>query len=214
MAPSTERTSGKPRWKRRAEDRPDEILAAAADTFHECGFDAARVEDIARRAGLSKAAIYLYFPSKEDILRALIEREIAPVARRAHALADAGVDDPEATLRALVATFSTFLRNPRVFVAPRLVLSVSNRFPEIAVHYRRAVIEHGRAAMQGLLAAGVKQGKFRPVDPDAFFRAVIGPLMAEALLFHVFQDGPGDVTPEQRAEDHLDILLSGLRVKP
>ena len=60
--------------RRRPEARPDEILDAALSVFAEQGFTAARVEDIARRAGLSKGAVYLYFPSKEAMLNALVEQ--------------------------------------------------------------------------------------------------------------------------------------------
>ncbi len=63
---------GAGKWRRRAEARPDELLDAALDEFIARGFDAARVEDIAKRAGLSKGAVYLYFKSKEEVLRALI----------------------------------------------------------------------------------------------------------------------------------------------
>ena len=66
----------KPRWRRRADERPDEILDAALEEFTDRGFDATRVEDIAARAKISKAGVYLYFDRKEDILRALIEREV------------------------------------------------------------------------------------------------------------------------------------------
>ncbi len=71
-----------PRWKRRAALRPEEILEAALAEFTENGFEAARMEDIARRAGISKAGVYLYFPSKDALLEALIEAKVAPFARQ------------------------------------------------------------------------------------------------------------------------------------
>jgi AcrR family transcriptional regulator len=53
-----------PRWRRLPEERPRQILAAALEVFGEHGLAAARLEDIAKRAGVSKGTIYLYFPNK------------------------------------------------------------------------------------------------------------------------------------------------------
>ena len=164
-----------PRWRRRAQDRPDEILDAALDEFNERGFDGTRVEDVALRAGISKAGVYLYFDSKEEILRALIEREIAPIARKARALAEAGGDDPEGTLGGIIAGLMTVMSDPRVFAVPRLVLSVAGRFPELGAYYRREVVEQGIAAMKFLHRAGVERGVFREADSETVGRAVIGP---------------------------------------
>ena len=69
-----------PKFRRRAEARPDEVLDAALELFMEKGFAATRVDDIAKRAGLSKGAVYLYFPSKEAVLEALVRRAIVPIA--------------------------------------------------------------------------------------------------------------------------------------
>src|SRR3954469_24062736 len=86
------------RWKRRAGARPDEILDAALAEFTERGFEAARMEDIAKRAGISKGGVYLYFPSKTALLEALIEAKVSPLARLAQTIAATGADDPMAAL--------------------------------------------------------------------------------------------------------------------
>lgn len=203
----------RPRWRRRADERPDEILDAALAVFDECGFDAARVDDVAARAGISKAGVYLYFSGKEEILRGLVEREIAPVARRMRALAEAGRDDPVATLGAIVAAMMTLIENPRVFAVPRLVLSVSGRFPEIGAYYRKNVVEEGLAAFSSLLAAGIEMGAFRPVDPTTAARAMIGPILIHAMWTHVLRGETGDATPAERARAHLDLLMRGLRAE-
>ena len=65
--------AGRPKFRRRKADRPDEIVAAAFEVFAERGFAAARLDDIAARAGVSKGAIYLYFATKEDIFQAVVE---------------------------------------------------------------------------------------------------------------------------------------------
>lgn len=200
----------RPKWRRRADERPDEILEAALDEFVERGFDQARVEDIARRAGLSKGGVYLYFDSKEDILRALIEREIAPIARKVGELADEGVDNPLGTLRGIIGAFMGLLEKPRVSAVPRIVFSVAGRFPEIGLYYRQNVVEHAINAFATLHRAGVEQGIFRDVDSVLAARAVAGPVMIHAIWLHVLGGPPGEMTPMQRAEAQIDILLNGL----
>src|SRR5262245_41676979 len=86
-------------WRRRAEDRPDEILEAALAEFTERGFETARMEDVARRAGLSKAGVYLYFESKEALLKALIERRMTPMIQQALSAGLAQVHDPKIALQ-------------------------------------------------------------------------------------------------------------------
>jgi AcrR family transcriptional regulator len=69
---------GEPRWHRRADERPREICAAALDVFAEKGFAAARLDEIARRAGVSKGTLYLYFKDKAELFRAVVRDAIAP----------------------------------------------------------------------------------------------------------------------------------------
>lgn len=202
--------AARPKWKRRAEARPDEILDAALDAFNEAGFEAARVEDISARAGLSKAAVYLYFPSKEDILRALIEREIAPIARKARELAEAGVDDPVGTIGGIIAGFSQVMANPRMFAIPRIVVSVSGRFPEIGEYYRKNVVENGIAAMVTLHRAGIERGLFRETDSRLVAQSIIGPALMNGFWLHVLGGEPEPMTAVERARAHIDILMHGL----
>ncbi len=199
----------KPKFRRRAEARPDEILDAALAVFTEKGFDAARVDDIAARADISKGAVYLYFDSKEALLRGLIEREVAPVAQRLRALADAGGDDPTATLQLVIAAATHLVNEPRIFATPKLVLSVASRFAEIAEFYRKRVLDEAVGAIAALHRRGVKTGVFRDADSDTVARMVMGPIFIYAIRKHVL--GAKDrTTPQVRAAAHVEILFEGL----
>jgi AcrR family transcriptional regulator len=198
------------RWRRRSADRPDEILDAALDVFIESGFDTARVEDIAARAGISKAGVYLYFDSKLALLKALISREVAPVTARAAALAQAGTADPEATLRLIVQTMMGAMMQPRLFAIPRLMFALSNRFPEIAEFYRTEALEHAMKAVRGLVAAGIAKGLFREIDPGLALRSIVGPVMFTAIWHHVLHGEP-DSDPARVAQQIVDVILNGLR---
>jgi AcrR family transcriptional regulator len=209
-AMSVPKPATRQRWKRRAEARPDEILAAALDEFIAKGFDAARIEDVARAAGLSKGAIYLYFPSKEALLRALVEREIAPLVTQLAAAAAAETADPVDMLRFALSYAATRIRDPRIFAIPRLVISISGRFPEITRHYRAAVVEPAHQIVERLIARGIALGRFRPVDLKAATRAIIGPMMFEALWTHVLEGESALGSAEDLVRTQIDLLIHGL----
>jgi len=201
---------------RRPEARPDEILDAALSVFTETGFAAARVEDIAARAGLSKGAIYLYFPSKEAMLNALVEQSAGALAKAGEKLVASGAaSDPEAAYRAVLTMILTAMVNPEVSAAPRLVLSEAQRFPELAAYYRTNVIDTGQRTMRALLEAGMVKGVFRPVEAEAAMRAFAGPAIAHMLLTTIFH-APDDpvLDPADMANSIADIILNGIKVQP
>jgi AcrR family transcriptional regulator len=199
--------------RRRPESRPEEILDAALSVFAEKGFTAARVEDIAREAGLSKGAVYLYFASKEAMLNGLVERSAGHLAKTAEAMIASGAPhDAETGFRNLLRMLFTSMADPAISAAPRLVFAEAGRFPGIADFYRREVLEIARRAMRALLEAGVGGGVFRPVDADAFMRAVAGPALAHMTLTTIFSLPPDDLTdPADMADALADILLHGLK---
>jgi AcrR family transcriptional regulator len=200
---------------RRPEARPDEILDAALKVFTEKGFAAARVEDVAKAAGLSKGAVYLYFDSKEALFEALVRRfaehVAANAAKRFLTLAEA---DPETAIRGGLRFLMGMMSDPAVSAAPRLVIAEAQRFPAIAALYHREVVSIGRRAIEALLARGVERGVFRAVPAEAAKRCVMGPMLAHLFLTQIFVD-PNDPTPppdpEATADAVADILLNGLR---
>ena len=198
------------KWARRADARPEEILDAALAEFTERGFDAARIEDVARRAGISKGGIYLYFESKQALLKALIEAKVAPIAQQAEALARAGEGDPLNAMRLLGRMAAARIAEPKILAVPRLVIGLSGRFPEIAEFYRTQVVEKARAALERLIEAAMARGQLRRTEPRAVARAFIGPLFFEAMWTHVLGGESALAAPEKLIESHFDILLNGL----
>lgn len=203
-------TKPEPRWRRRAEARPEEILEAALAEFTERGFEAARMEDVGRRAGLSKAGVYLYFPSKMAVLEALIESRVSPLATQAQTLAQAGKNDPLGALRLIARVAAHRLADPNVFAVPRLVIGLSGRFPQIAEYYRTHVVEKARGALETLVETAIAKQQIRPVDKNAVVRAFIGPMFFEAMWTHVLRGESALAEPEKLVEQHFDILLNGL----
>jgi len=201
-----------PQRKRRPDARPDEILAAALKVFSEKGFSAARVEDVAREAGLSKGAVYLYFASKEAMLEALVEQSAGRLASAAEQLITQGApDDPAGAYRAVLRLMMTALASPDVSAAPRIVLTEAGRFPALAAFYRERVLSVARRAMSALLDAGVATGAFRRVDTDAFMRVAGGPAFMHMVLTQILDFQPEHLrSPEEMADAIADLVLHGV----
>lgn len=204
-----------PKFRRRAEARPDEVLDAAIDLFIESGFAATRVEDIARRAGISKGAVYLYFPSKEAILEALVRRAVVPIANNALAFIGNVPGDPRIVIGQVLRMLAGRMAEPRVMAVPRLMMREMINFPDFAAMYRAEVLDRVIPLITGLLKTGISEGYLRPVDPELTIRSIIGPIMLHILLDEVFGVRPADgLGLDRLIDNHLTILFDGLSAPP
>lgn len=200
-----------PKFRRRAEARPDEVLDAALELFIEKGFATTRVEDIARRAGLSKGAIYLYFPSKEAILEGLVRRAIVPIAQGVGAALEDFPGGPREAFMMLFELMSQRLADPRVLAIPKLIVREVGAFPELAAMYRREVIGRVIPILIGVVKRGIESGDFRPVDPELAVRSIFGPIGMHLIVAEIFGIVPeGGLNLRGLVESHLDILEHGL----
>jgi AcrR family transcriptional regulator len=200
-----------PKFRRRAEARPEEVLDAALDLFIEKGFAATRVEDIAGRAGISKGAVYLYFPSKEAVLEGIVRRAILPIATSALAFVQNYAGDPRTPITLAMKTLAQRLADPKALAIPKLMMREMINFPEFARMYKEEVLDRVIPMITGLLRTGISEGYLRPVDPELTIRSIIGPIMLHVLLDEVFSIRPEDgLGIERLIENHLTILFDGL----
>jgi len=200
-----------PKFRRRAEARPDEVLDAALDLFIEKGFAATRVDEIAKRAGLSKGAIYLYFPSKEALMEALVRRAVVPITETAAVALEQFEGSPREAFMMLFGLMSERLAEPRVLAIPKLIVREVAKFPELAAMYRREVIERALPVVIAVIRRGVESGVFRPVDPEFAVRSLLGPIGMHLMLAEIFGVVPqGGLNLPRLIETHVDILYNGL----
>ncbi len=200
-----------PKFRRRADARPDEVLDAALDLFIEKGFAATRVEDIAKRAGISKGAVYLYFPSKEKILEGIVRRAVVPIAETALGFAHGYEGDPKLVITMVLKLLATKLNQPRLLAIPKLIFQEVVGFPELAEMYRREVLDKILPVIIGLLRKGVDEGYLRQVDPELTVRSIIGPVMLHVAMAEVFGLMPSDgFAIDRLIDNHLTILFDGL----
>lgn len=200
-----------PKFRRRAEARPDEILDAALTLFETQGFAATTVEQIARQAGLSKGAVYLYFPSKDAVLEGLVRRALTPLTDQAAAMLRAHSGDPRPMLARLAQLLRAGLADEHTLAIPKLVIREAVGKPELAAMYRDAVIDRVLPALVSLLSQGVDGGFIRPIDPEMTVRTILGPILMHLLLADVFDITPKDgLRLEALIDNHLSILFAGL----
>ena len=203
-----------PKFRRRAEARPEEVLDAALDLFIEQGFAQTRVEDIARRAGISKGAVYLYFPSKEAIIEGLVRRAVVPIAHSALEFFDLD-NDPRLVITMVLKMAAHRLSDPKTTAIPKIIFREVKSFPELAQMYRREVLDKVIPTVERLLARGIDQGYFRPVDPHLTIRSIVGPLVLHVALAEIFGIMPeGGMQFDKLIDNHLTILFDGLSAPP
>lgn len=200
-----------PKFRRRAEARPDEVLDAALALFARQGFAHTTVEQVARAAGLSKAAVYLYFPSKKALLAGLVRRAVKPVAEAALGQMAEYRGDPRPVIAMALRMVVGRLSDPAALAVPGIILREAAVAPELAQVYREEVLDRVLPALRALLAQGVAGGHIRAVDPDLTVRSIMGPVLAHLLLAEVFGISPqGGLAMERLVENHLSILFKGL----
>src|SRR5258705_10827815 len=149
------------RWRRRKDARPQEILEAALSVFAERGFAAARMEQIAARAGVSKGTIYLYFDSKEAVFRALVHEVLGTQLTRFADFARASSGPVAPVIAGILRGIGEFIATSNRVVLPKIVIAEAGNFPDLARIYREEVIENGLALFAGLLKKGMASGEFR-----------------------------------------------------
>lgn len=199
------------KFARRAEARPDEVLDAALAVFTEEGFAGARVEDIARRAGVSKGTVYLYFPSKDALIEAIIKRAVAPITETALAQLARFEGDPRIPITLVLKTIGGLLSQPGKLAIPKLFLREGMNFPNIAEAYRRDVLDTVLPVLTDLVQRGIDTGHLRQVDAELAVRSIVGPVIAHVVLSEVFGVRPEDgLALDRLIDNHLEILFGGL----
>ena len=200
-----------PRWRRRKEARPQEIVDAALDVFTERGFAATRLEEIAVRAGVAKGTLYLYFPNKEELFKAVIRSAIVPNLEMAERLLGAFPGSSMEILRQLIEGIGGRVMASKVGGIPKLMIAEAGNFPELARFYFDEVISRGFRVIGAVVERGIARGEFRPVNVDHTVRLVIAPMLMIALWrssFEPVEGKPLDVTG--LIAEHLDHLRRAL----
>lgn len=208
-------SAGEPKFRRRKAERPDEIIAAALEVFVAKGFAAARLEDIAARAGVSKGAIYLYFATKEDIFRAVVEQSLAPDLQTVKNVAADGQTPFPELLKIFAATVSHLLERRPVGGIIKIVIGESRNFPELARAWHDSLVAPALAAMTGAIAAAQARGELLPGDPRSYAISLVSPLLMGVIWRETFVPiGAAPLDIAALAQQHVELWLRGVSRHP
>jgi AcrR family transcriptional regulator len=203
--------AGAPKFRRRKADRPAEIVEAALAVFAEKGFAAAKLEDIAKRAGVSKGAIYLYFETKEEVFRAVVSQAIAPNVGAVRAMAAAHPGPLADLLRGVTGHIAGVISQTPLGGVLKMVVGEARNFPEIARVWHDELVSQALGAISDAIAAAQARGEVKPGDPRIYALQLISPLLVAVLWRETFVPvgAPPFDLPAVMAQ-HIDTLLCGM----
>lgn len=201
----------KPRWERRKDARPQELLAAALAQFVERGFAATRLEDVARRAGVSKGTLYLYFENKEELFKAVVREHIVHAIGAAEQTVAEFEGHSAELLRAILMRWWDQIGATELAGITKLMMAEANNFPDLAQFYNEEVIARGNRLISSVLVRGVARGEFRPLDPDVMTPVLTAPVLMLMMWTHSFLpcDMPA-LDPQAYMEAFIGMALGGL----
>jgi TetR/AcrR family transcriptional regulator len=202
-----------PRWRRLPEERPGQILTAALAVFGERGLAAARLEDVAKRAGLSKGTIYLYFPNKEELFREMVRHTVVSHIEEREQQVSLASGSATDVLTQYLRSYWKFIRSEAFAPLFRLIHAEIHNFPDLARFYAEEVGARSKRLMATVIARGVESGEFREVDPGVAARILTAPFVMHGLwcTHREFFSSLATESEEQILEQLIDFSLHALK---
>jgi AcrR family transcriptional regulator len=201
-----------PRFQRRKEDRPAEITKAALAAFAEKGYAATRVDEVAKRAGVSKGLLYLYFKTKEDLFKAVIRSFLSP---RIDALIS-NIEETELSaeefLRGPFLAFARSLPRSPAKILVRLMIAEGPKHPDLIAWYWDNVVSRALAALHSLIERGVDNGEFRESALNEFPQLLVTPVLFSVVWLNIFQPH-SSLDTDRFIEAHVEMVLDSIKVK-
>jgi AcrR family transcriptional regulator len=202
-----------PTRQRRKQARPSELLHAALELFVEKGFSAARSEEVAQRAGVSKGTLYLYFPSKEELFKAVVRSKLSALIAEGQRAADQFTGSSAELLRVLLHTWWQRVGNTGAGGIFKIIIAEVRNFPELAKFYADEVITPANRLLAGSLQRGIDSGEFRSVPVQEVTQLLIAPLLFMTLHRNsvgACRVGGPDLDPLRLIDTQIDLVLHGL----
>jgi len=203
--------------QRRKEARPQELLDAALALFVEKGFAATRTDEVAQLAGVSKGTLYLYYPSKEELFKAVVRHNLGALIAEGEELAGTFEGSSSELLSTLLRTWWQRVGSTHAAGIHKIVLAEVRNFPELAQFYTDEVMVPADRLFSGCVQRGISSGEFRPMPVHDVAHALIAPLIFMAVHRHSFGccpvHGGVEVDPGAMLDTHLDLVLRGLEVR-
>jgi AcrR family transcriptional regulator len=204
-----------PRWQRRPDRRPEEILDAALRVFVQRGLHKAKLEEVAQEAGISKGTIYLYFKNKEELFVATAHRVMASIEELdiEQYLAPSVTKDARLPhlLRQVAQTAYRHFCTPSYLAFFSMLAAEARRYPEWGELYFRRVLLEVNHRLAAVFEHAMRTGECRTVDPVLAARAFAGMFLIMALSQEHLGGKKHTPLSERKVIDSLtDIFLHGI----
>lgn len=203
--------------QRRKEARPGELLDAALALFVEKGFAATRVDEVAARAGVSKGTLFLYYPSKEDLFKAVIHETLAGRFDEWNAEFAAFAGSSADLVRYCLHSWWERIGMTQASGITKLVMSEAGTFPEVAAYYQQHVINPGHDLIKRILQRGIDGGEFRPLNLEYAVYSLIAPMIFLLTWKHSMAPccpPSQQIEPKAFIDSQMDLLLDGMLARP
>lgn len=198
--------------QRRKAERPQELLDAALRLFVEKGFAATRTDEVARLAGVSKGTLYLYYTSKEDLLKAVISHHLSSkISDGAQAVAEHSGTCAQVLVELLSHWWSDLYDSDASGVFKLIITEVCN-FPELSEFYNREVVAPGSQLIGSVVQRGIDSGEFRDLDVHTVVNSLVMPLIMLCIHRHSLGACALDAMPDPKAfiRQHIELVLHGM----
>jgi len=202
--------------QRRKETRPQELLDAALELFVEKGFAATRSEEVAQRAGVSKGTLYLYYPSKQELFKAVIRHNLSNLIAEGQEVAAQFEGTSSELLTLLIGVWWERVGNTPAAGIHKVIIAEVRNFPDLAQFYTDEVIAPADQLFSFAVQRGIDRGEFRPLPAHEVALALIAPIIFLALHRHSFGCCPvhgAELDPAAVLRTQLDMVLRGLEVR-
>ena len=202
--------------QRRKAARPQELLDAALTLFVDKGLAATRMEDVAQLAGVSKGTLYLYYPSKDDLFKAVVRAYLTQVIAEGSDITDHFEGTASALLQVLAHTWWSRVGTSKAGGLIRLTLTEAKQFPDLGQFYMDEVVSPSHALLARAVQKGIDRGEFRPLDVQSVVHALVAPIHFIVLYQYCAQAcaNPVQLAPEQFITIQIELLLRGLQTRP
>lgn len=192
---------------REVTDRRTRILCSAQEVFAEQGFRSAEVKTIAERAGVGKATIYKFFPSKEALLLVIVEESLNYVRDLAlQSLVGAG--DPLTRLEHASRVIARFLEQNHQFA--HVLIQEAGEFMGEIQRRHLALVEQNMPFAEAFFGSMRDQGYFQALSPRESIHLMVNVMIGATYTWALTGEG----SLEEQAIRYLRVLVEGLRTDP
>jgi TetR/AcrR family transcriptional regulator len=175
------------------------------------------VEEVARRAGVSKGTLFLYFSSKEELFKAVVRANISGHFAAWGEELKTFEGSSEELLRHCMTSWWECVGVTKASGITKLMMSEASNFPELAHFFQLEVVQPGNDLIQRILQRGVERGELQAVDPVYGIYSILAPM----VFLNMWKHGNGScgdarvtLDPQQFIAAQLNTILLGLSPRP